>query len=109
MSKVADRLGLSYHTVRELNKVIDKLPGCPPFQRKVFSIGHEELEFHFRDALECIRSLFGDLQFAQDLIFAPERHYADCDCTHRLYNELYTSDWWWLIQVRSLCSDECHY
>ena len=96
-------LGLSYHTVRELNDLIDhKLPGRPSFQRKELLIGQERLEFYCRDILECIQSLFGDPQYAEDLVFAPERHYTNHERKSRLYHEMYTCDWWWTIQVRSL-------
>jgi hypothetical protein len=72
-AKVVDRLGLSYSNANELNAIIDSdLPGQPPFQRKEVIIGDERLEFHSRDIIECIRSLYGDPQFTQDLAFAPE-------------------------------------
>jgi hypothetical protein len=59
--QVADALGLSYHTVKQLNAFIDNnLPGRPAFHRKELVIGDERLEFYSRGALECIRSLFGD-------------------------------------------------
>ena len=76
--------------------------GRPPFKCKVLNIRGEKLEFYSRDALECIRSIYGDLQFAQDLVFAPERHYTSCERTSCLYNEMYTCDWWWTVQVRKL-------
>ena len=84
-----------------MNEVIDKkLARRPKFQCKEFIIGDECLEFYCRDALECIRSLYGDPEFAQDLTFAPERHYTSDERTSRLYNEMYTGDWWWAVQVR---------
>jgi hypothetical protein len=71
--KIVDKLGLSYRSVKELNDVIDtKLPGRPPFHCKVLEIGDEWLEFYCRDILECIRSLYGDPNFAQDMAFVPE-------------------------------------
>ena len=89
----------------QLNNFIDtKLPGRPPFRRKELVIGQERLEFYCRDALECIRSLFGDPQYVQDLVFAPERHYIDHERKSRLYHEMYTCDWWWTIQVHDLRS-----
>lgn len=89
--------------MKELNNIIDhKLPGRPCFQRKDLIIGQERLEFYYRDMLECIRSLLGDPQFAQDLVFAPERHYTSHERKCRLYHEMYTGDWWWTIQVRPL-------
>jgi hypothetical protein len=100
-AKVVDTLGLSYNMVNKLNSIIDsKLPGQPPFQRKDLVIGDERLEFYWRDILECIRSLYGDPKFAQDLAFVPERHYTCHVRKSRIYNEMYMGDWWWSIQVR---------
>jgi hypothetical protein len=45
--------------------------------------------------MDCVRALYGDPEFAQDLVFAPERHYADVDKTIRLYHDLHTAEWWW--------------
>lgn len=98
-----DALGLSYRSVKELNDLIDhKMPGRPLFRRKDVIIGQERVEFYYRDVLECIRSLFGDPQYAEDLVFAPERHYTTHERKSRLYHEMYTCDWWWTIQVRKL-------
>jgi hypothetical protein len=99
--KVVETLGLSYNTVNKLNSIIDtQLPGQPPFQRKELVIGDERLEFYWRDVLECIRSLYGDPKFAQVLAFVPKRHYTCQARRTRIYNEMYTGDWWWSIQVR---------
>ncbi|KAF8481855.1 hypothetical protein DFH94DRAFT_691497 [Russula ochroleuca] len=98
--EVVDTLSLSYRTTKQLNDIIDKeMSGRPPFQCKVLNIGDERLEFYSRDALECIRSLYGDPEFTQDLVFAPERHYTSHECTSCLYNEMYTCDWWWTVQT----------
>lgn len=101
-SKVVETLGLSYSTSSELNNIIDKLPGgTPPFNSDALVMGGEDLEFHHRDIILCVRSLFGNPQFAQDLIFAPERHYTNAERTCRIYNEMHTGDWWWSVQVRA--------
>jgi len=101
--QVPDALGLSYHTVKGLNDFIDhKLPGRPSFRCKELFIGQERLEFYCRDVLECIRSLYGNPQYAEDLVFAPERHYTSHERKSRLYHEMYSCDWWWTIQVRDL-------
>lgn len=64
-------------------------------------MGGENLEFHHRDIILCVRSLFGNPEFAQDLVFAPERHYADAERSCRTYSEMHTGDWWWSVQVRA--------
>ncbi|KAI9440325.1 hypothetical protein H4582DRAFT_1796975, partial [Lactarius indigo] len=98
--EVTDKLGLSYRTPKELNDIIDKeLPGCPPFQCQDLTIAGDAYEFYFRDALQCIRSLYGNPEFAHDLTFAPERHYVDDGRACRVYSEMHTGDWWWAVQA----------
>jgi hypothetical protein len=85
-----------------LNSIIDdsdNLTGPPPFQLKELEIGHENLEFFYRDVLECIQSLYGNPEFLQDLVFAPERHYSNDERSVRIINEMHTGDWWWALQV----------
>ena len=97
---MVNQLGLSYRTIKQLNGLIDNgLPGHPSFRYKELVIGDERVEFYCRDVLECIRSLFGDAQYAQDLVFAPERQYTSQERKSRLYHEMYACDWWWTIQV----------
>ena len=104
--KVTDRLRLSYHTPNELNNIIDKeLPGCPQFKCQDLVIAGETLQFYYRDIIPCIRTLYGDPEFARDLVFAPERHYTDHQRTCRVYSEMHTGDWWWSVQVRSRLLD----
>jgi len=72
-TKIVDKLRLSYRSMQELNSMIDtELSGHSCFQCHVLDIGDEELEFFCRDVLECIRSLYGDPSWAQDMVFAPE-------------------------------------
>lgn len=97
-----EKLGLSYSTSKELNDIIDKaLPGAPPFRCLNLKVDGEHLEFHCREIIPCIRSLFGNPDFANDLIYAPERHYTDAERTCRVYNEMHTGNWWWSVQVRA--------
>lgn len=101
--KFVEALGLSFHTMKELNKKIDdQLPGCPTFQCKEVSFGGETLEFYYRDVMKCIQAIYGDPQFADDLVFAPERHYTSQERACRIYNDLHTGDWWWKVQVSKL-------
>ncbi|KAI9454588.1 hypothetical protein BJY52DRAFT_1205245 [Lactarius psammicola] len=96
----ANLLGLSYRTSIELNEVIDKaLPRRPPFQCEDVIIGGEHLQFYYRDTIPSIQALFGNPEFAHELVFAPERHYADAERTCRVYNEMHTGDWWWSVQA----------
>jgi hypothetical protein len=103
--KVVNKLGLSFSSTKELNNIIDNaLPGCPAFECRELVIGGETLDFYHRDILACIRSIYGDPELAQDLIVAPERHYADQGHADRIYSEMHTGDWWWAVQVRNIYS-----
>ncbi|KAJ7694865.1 hypothetical protein B0H17DRAFT_931310 [Mycena rosella] len=97
---VTAALGLSYKNSNELNQIIDdSLPnGRPVFKRQEIVVGGEAFDVYFRPIMECVRALYGDPEFAQDLIFAPERHYADADKTIRLYHDIHTAEWWWKTQ-----------
>ncbi|KAH9010812.1 hypothetical protein EDB84DRAFT_1590797 [Lactarius hengduanensis] len=98
--QLVDRLELSYRNTRELNNIIDReLPGRPPFKCWDLLIGGETLHFYYRDIIQCLRSLYGDPEFARDMVFAPERHYTKRDRTCRVYSEMHTGDWWWAVQT----------
>jgi hypothetical protein len=99
--QVVKKLGLSFSSTKDLNEIINKvLPGRPPFETRNVTIGDESLELHFWNLLACIRCLYGDPEFAQELAVTPERHYADQDWAVRVFSEMYTGDWWWAVQVR---------
>ncbi|KAI9457974.1 hypothetical protein BJY52DRAFT_1204447 [Lactarius psammicola] len=97
--EVVNKLGLSYSTTKELDRIIDALPGRPHFKQLNFTIGEEDLSFYFRDVMECIRGLYGDPEFSDKLALAPERHYSDPERTCRIYSEMHTGDWWWAVQT----------
>ncbi|KAG1763412.1 hypothetical protein EDD22DRAFT_979391 [Suillus occidentalis] len=98
---VSECLGLSYTNSRELNGIIDKqLPGCPKFQWEQVIVAGEAFDIYYRDVLECIKALFGDPDFADYLVFAPQRHYMDDDETVRLYSDMHTGRWWWNTQKK---------
>ena len=97
-----------FETIKQLNKIVDGEllggPGRPSFQRKEVKVGDEELEFYCRDAVQSIQALYGDPQFADQLVFTPERHYTSHERSCRIYNEMHTGDWWWAVQVSEIQS-----
>ncbi|THH15756.1 hypothetical protein EUX98_g9415, partial [Antrodiella citrinella] len=97
---VREDLGLSFKNTREINKVIDeKLPSSRPrFRCKEVLVAGEVFDVYYRDALECVKALYGDPNFAADLVYTPEQHYADADQTVRMYHDMHTGKWWWDTQ-----------
>jgi hypothetical protein len=57
------------------------------------------INMYKRDIIECIKALYSNLEHAQYLCFAPERHYADPDKVQHLYHDMHTGKWWWDTQV----------
>ncbi|KAI9435278.1 hypothetical protein H4582DRAFT_2112374 [Lactarius indigo] len=97
---VQERLGLTFKTTREMNRLVDShLPGRPPFQRKEVLVGDEVCEVFYRDIIQCIHALFGDPDLAPYLIFAPEKHYIDDERTEQMYHDMHTGSWWWTTQA----------
>ncbi|KAF8805410.1 hypothetical protein BYT27DRAFT_7224995 [Phlegmacium glaucopus] len=77
------------------------LGGQPQFKcRKVVQSG-EVLEFYSCNIIECLHALWGDPDFADDLILKPERLYADEDMTICIYHDMNTGRWWWDMQVQA--------
>jgi hypothetical protein len=59
----------------------------------------ENLELWMRDPVECVRELVGNPAFKDFMLFVAEHVYADENGTIRIYDEMWTADWWWKIQV----------
>ncbi|KAJ7602777.1 hypothetical protein FB45DRAFT_982068 [Roridomyces roridus] len=97
---VGEALGLSYSNSRELNDIIDNVmpKGRPVFKRQEIVIGGEAFDVYFRPILDCVKALYGDPEFTQDLLFTPERHFSDANKTQRLFHDLHTGKWWWSTQ-----------
>jgi hypothetical protein len=56
--------------------MIDKgLPSWPRFHSHDLKIGSETVTMYSQDILQCIRALYGNPEFAAQLIHKPECHY----------------------------------
>lgn len=59
----------------------------------------EDLELWKRDPVECIKELIGNPAFQEHLSYVPERVYSDDAGLNRIYDEMWTADWWYDTQV----------
>ena len=59
----------------------------------------EKLELWRRDPVECVRELLGNPALKNYLKYAPERVYEDSEGNSRVYDEMWTANWWWDTQV----------
>ena len=53
-----------------------------------------------RDVMQCIKTLYGNPEFAAHLIHKPEHHYHRFgDERRRIFHDMHTGSWWWEMQV----------
>ena len=52
--------------------------------------------------VECIQELLGNPAFHEHMWFALERVYMDEECKNQIFDETWTGNWWWNLQVH-LC------
>lgn len=55
-----------------------------------------------RDIIQIIRDLIGDPKLQWEMEYAPQRHWTSIECLKRIYNEMWTGDWWWTLQVSQI-------
>lgn len=55
-----------------------------------------------RDPVECIKELIGNPAFREKLRYSPQRAYEDDEGKSRIYDEMWSGDWWWTLQVSIL-------
>lgn len=88
---------------------MDSLPGGPKFSHETITVTGdlkdesgqfltEELEFWRRDPVECVKELIGNPVFKEHLQYRPIRLRKRSN-RKRIFNEAWTADWWWNVQV----------
>ena len=92
-------------------KKVDALPIGPDWKCNIIEVTgdrldddgnpmSEQLELWHRDPVECIRALIGNPAFKDFISYLPERVYTDDEGKVRVYDEMWTGNWWWDTQVR---------
>jgi hypothetical protein len=62
----------------------------------------ETVEIFMRDPVLCVQDLFNNVAFRDVIAYTPERVFCNADGTNRRYDEMWTANWWWDMQVRTL-------
>lgn len=83
---------------------IDKLPHGPAW--KVYEISTilpdqsvKQSYLFARDIVEVALDLVANPAFSKFMHYVPERLWTTEDCRSRVYDNPWTGDWWWRIQV----------
>jgi hypothetical protein len=105
----------SYPSNYKFLQKIDSLPMGPEWKCETIkvtgdTVGEdgkvetELVELWCRDPTECIKELIGNPAFRENMSYAPQKVFTSGAGTTRIYDEAWTGDWWWTMQVRNrLC------
>jgi len=63
---------------------------------------HEKLELWRRDPVDCMKELLGNPAFKEFISYTPERVFSDNAGKERIFDEMWTADWWWNTQVTAV-------
>ena len=108
--QIRRKCGLSADSKYKFFQHIDDLPRGTPWQCDIIAVEgdrmgddgklmHEDLELWRCDPVGCTEELIGNPGFDGNIAYAPERVYADEGATIRRYDEMWTAEWWWRMQV----------
>jgi hypothetical protein len=108
------RSKVSYHNNYSFLQKVDALPTGPGWKCEIVTAAgneldendelmKEDLELWKRDPVECIRELIGNPAFVDYMAYIPEHVYGNAEApeSSRIFDEMWTANWWWELQVRS--------
>jgi hypothetical protein len=108
--KVNSKETLSFHNSYSFLKKVDQLPTGPEWRCNIIEVTgdkvdengitvQENLELWYRDPVECVKELIGNPAFKDFISYVPERVYVDDKGKVRVFDEMWTGDWWWNTQA----------
>ena len=59
----------------------------------------EDLELWKSNPVECIKGLIGNPAFCNLVAYVPQQVFSDQAGQNCIFDEMWTADWWWDIQV----------
>ena len=110
INQINSKENLSFHNSYSFLKKVDQLPTGPEWKCNIIEVTgdllddegkpmSEHLELWHRDPIECVKALIGNPAFKDFISYVPERVYRDDKGWVRVYDEMWTGDWWWETQV----------
>lgn len=104
---------LSFKNKQSFFKIIDSLPtqDLPKFECELIDVEgslmdadgnrrHIHLELFKQNPVQLVQTIVSDPTLRGELHWEPQKLYADSECTERIYNEAWTGDDWFKLQVR---------
>ncbi|KIK78049.1 hypothetical protein PAXRUDRAFT_56931, partial [Paxillus rubicundulus Ve08.2h10] len=107
---ITSKLQTSFTSKYTLMKAIDKLSQSSEWNLKAIMIEGdllgqdgwrqtEEAELWLRNPVDCIHELMVNPTFRDAVCFEPQQVFDDNEGKMRCYDEMWTANWWWEMQV----------
>ncbi|KAF8553694.1 hypothetical protein OG21DRAFT_1485200 [Imleria badia] len=99
--RMVRQMSLSFRTAKDLRARAELLPSGPRWKFEVVPTTHptkQPVHLYYRDALECIESLFNHPFFADKIDFTPFRLFTTAERVVRVYTEWMSSNSAWEMQ-----------
>jgi hypothetical protein len=96
------QLPLSFRTAKQLRGLAEMLPAGPQWKCKPWNTSHatkKPVKIFYRDAIECLESLFNNPLLSDAIRFAPFRLFRTAQKLVRVYTEWLTGNAAWDMQV----------
>jgi hypothetical protein len=97
-----------FNSYQDLIDTVDKIDYHLPWSTSILDVPpalqkrdcgwNKSLTIYYRDALECVRSIFSQPNLLEHMEYAPKRIFDDQG--NRIYNDLSSSNWWWETQAK---------
>ncbi|QRV89199.1 hypothetical protein RhiJN_17217 [Ceratobasidium sp. AG-Ba] len=91
-----------WNDLNEFEQEVNRLPHGPRWCRETIMVTGDEydeiLDLWKRDIIEMVRFLLADPRFIPHTRFAPEQHYDSRAMENRVYDEMWSGQWWWQMQ-----------
>ncbi|KAF8798866.1 hypothetical protein BYT27DRAFT_7032834, partial [Phlegmacium glaucopus] len=103
---IHNQKNLSFHNNYSFLKKVDQLPTGPSWHCEIIDVVgdklgndrkemHEKVELWRRDPVDCVMELLGNPAFKEFISYTPERVFSDNAGKERIFDEMWTADWWW--------------
>jgi hypothetical protein len=100
--QLQEQFQFSFHNMNSLKKKLEKLPQYGEWHEHPMCLIEDENEEHliqYRNPLDVIQGLWSNPTYVDEMVFTPHQVWSSKDKNSRLYNEMWTGDWWWQMQV----------
>ncbi|KAI6029102.1 hypothetical protein BKA83DRAFT_4461835 [Pisolithus microcarpus] len=103
--------GVSFENAHTFLRCVNKLRTGPAWTCEMIDVcgdivgedgtlKHKQVELWRRDPVECVQELMGNPVFRDAMSYVPEHAYTDANGENRIYDEMWTGDWWWDVQTK---------